>query len=160
MTQQQIENIRHGLGPYALEKRFVARRGKMPIDPNTGFGAKANDPNTWGTLDRALEAMVKYSANGVDGIGVELGGGLCGVELHHAIDEHGTISPQASDVIKTMDSYTEISLSSTGVHVLFTGSLPDGARRKEGLEMYSDGRYFTLTGNLLSLDCDELEVAK
>ncbi len=160
MTQKQIENIRNGLGSYALEKRFVCRKGKMPIDPKNGyFGAKANDPSTWGSLDQALEALVKYRAKGVDGIGIELGDGLCGIDIDHCVDEHGTVSPQARDVIKVMDSYTESSVSGTGIHIIFEGAIPDGARRKNGLEMYSDGRYFTLTGNLLSLGYDELEVA-
>ncbi len=160
MTQDQITNIKNGLGPYALEKRFVARRGKMPINPNTGFGAKANDSDTWGTIDQALEALTKYRTKGVDGIGIELDDGLCAIDIDHCIDEHGAISPQAADVIMTMDSYTEISLSGTGIHILFSGSLPEGARRKDNIEMYQDGRYIAITGNLLSSKFETLEVAK
>ena len=159
MTTQQIENIRHGLGVYALEKRFVARRGKMPINPHTGAAAKANDPSTWGTLDQALKAMTKYEDRGVDGIGVELGAGLCGVDIDHCVDGHGKITSQAREVIQTMDSYTEISISGEGVHIIFSGDLPEGGRRKGNIEMYEDGRYFTLTGDLLSLSY-ELEVNK
>jgi len=145
LTQEQINNIRQGLGKYATYRRFVARRGKEPIDPITGYGAKANDPTTWGTLEQALEAVDIYH---LDGIGVELGDGLCGVDLDHVIDDNGQISERAQEIITTMDSYTEISPSGTGIHILFAGSLPEGTRRKDGLEMYSEGRYFTVTGNL------------
>lgn len=52
----------------------MARRGKEPIDPQTGCGAKSNDATTWGTLKQALDAAERYQ---LDGIGIELCGGLC-----------------------------------------------------------------------------------
>ena len=148
MTKQQLENIRRGLGEYAQERRFVARRGKEPINPLNGHNAKANDPSTWGMLDQAIKAMFQFQ---LDGIGVELGRGLCGIDLDHCINEQGQITVQARDVIAAMDSYTEISPSGTGIHILFSGIIPEGSRRKDGIEMYSEGRYFTVTGNLYEL---------
>jgi putative DNA primase/helicase len=143
LTQEQIDNIRQGLGKYATHRRFVARKGKEPIDPITGYGAKANDPTTWGTLDQALHAMDAYDC---DGIGVELGEGLCGIDIDHCINEKGEVSEKAEEIVSAIDSYIETSPSGTGMHILFTGSIPEGARRKDGLEMYAEGRYFTLTG--------------
>lgn len=146
MTQEQILNIRRGLGQYASEARFVGRRGKVPIDPHTGGGARANDPSTWGTLNQALDAVMRYS---LDGIGIELGNGLCGIDLDHCFDDLGiVIADWATDIIKTMDSYTEVSPSGTGIHILFSGSIPEGSRKNNGVEMYAGGRYFTVTGNL------------
>jgi putative DNA primase/helicase len=148
MTDQVIMNIRKGLGTYVDEKRFVARKGKIPIDPKTGQYAKANDPDTWGTFDRAIDAICEYAHDGVDGIGVELGDSLCGIDIDHCINEKGQVNEMAVDIIETMDSYTEISKSGCGVHILFKGRIPEGLRRKGDLEMYSEGRYFVLTGDV------------
>lgn len=156
LTQDQIENIRQGLGEYATSRRFVARRGKEPIDPRTGYGAKANDPSTWAPLDQALEAVDKYN---LDGIGVELGDGLCGIDIDHCINEKGEVSEKAEEIVSAMDSYIETSPSGTGMHILFTGSILDGARRKDGLEMYAEGRYFTLTGEGSGTVADRTEQA-
>ena len=46
----------------------------------------------------------------------------------------------------SLDSYTEISPSGTGVHILALGTLPLGRRKAGPVEMYADGRYFTMTG--------------
>lgn len=145
MTQDKIEDIVQGLGQFAMERRFVARRGKEPINPLTGSGAKSNDPNTWGTLEKALAAVDRYQ---LDGIGLELGEGLCGIDLDHCINGSGQISEEAREIIVQMDSYTEYSPSGTGIHILFEGKIPEGRRRKGNIEMYSEGRYFTLTGDL------------
>lgn len=157
LTQDQIENIKRGLGEYANQSRFIARRGKEPVSPITGYGAKADDPSTWGTFDRALALIGK---NGVDGIGVELGSGLCGIDIDHCIDEKGEVSKQAQDIVSTMaGGYVEISPSGHGMHVLFIGSIPEGARHRENVEMYEKGRYFTLTGNGEGIVGDRTEQA-
>ena len=57
LTQDQIENIRQGLGEYATSRRFVGRRAKEPINPITGYGAKANSPATWRSLNLAPAAV-------------------------------------------------------------------------------------------------------
>ena len=49
-------------------------------------------------------------------------------------------------LIQILDSYTEVSPSGTGVHVICNGTLPDGRHHTPGMEMYSDSRYFTVTG--------------
>jgi primase-polymerase (primpol)-like protein len=46
-------------------------------------------------------------------------------------------------------SYTELSPSGTGVHVLMSGTLPPGGRRRGHVELYDRDRYFTVTGNHL-----------
>jgi putative DNA primase/helicase len=48
-----------------------------------------------------------------------------------------------------LDSYTEISPSGCGVHILVRGELPPGRRRKGRIEMYDCGRFFTITEHRL-----------
>ena len=165
MTQQQIDTIRRGLGEYAKQTRFVGRvKDKTPINPRTLHGAMTNDRSTWGTMEQAFSCVGKEATykDGrgktvtaiVVGIGVELGGGLCGIDLDHCTEGKGTTEEWALNIIKIMQgcgdghgTYWENSPSGKGIHILFTGTIPDGARKKGNIEMYSEGRYFTLTGN-------------
>lgn len=121
------------------------KHDKIPKDPNTGRNAKANDPATWSNYQTAVNAVSKF---GLDGIGFEFANGTFGVDLDHVI-ENGKLSPEAQDIIETLDSYTEFSPSGTGIHVLCKGIIPKGRRRKGNVEMYSGGRFFTVTGKVI-----------
>lgn len=118
---------------------------KIPKDPKTGRNAKANDPATWSDFQTAVKAVSKY---GFDGIGIEFANGIFGVDLDGVVKD-GKLTPEAEDIIKTLDSYTEYSPSGTGVHILCKGTIPPKDRRKGNIEMYSEGRFFTVTGKVL-----------
>lgn len=119
---------------------------KIPYNPATGYRAKANDPTTWTNYETAAAAAQggKY-----DGIGFELDNGIFGVDLDHVVNADGTLTAEALDIIKTLDSYTEYSPSGTGAHIICVGSLPPKDRRNGKIEMYDSGRYLTVTGNVL-----------
>ena len=119
------------------------KNDKIPYNPRTGYKAKANDPGTWTDYDAAISA---FSAGGYDGIGFEFAGGIFGVDLDHVITQDGSIDPAAQDIIDTLDSYTEYSPSGEGVHILCKGTIPPGERKAGSAEMYSQGRFFTVTG--------------
>jgi putative DNA primase/helicase len=76
-------------------------------------------------------------------------GSLCGIDIDHCINEQGTLTAEAADIIETMNSYTEYSISGTGIHILFTGSIPDKDRRNGSYEMYSNGRYLTVSSDII-----------
>src|SRR5206468_7814503 len=96
-------------------------------------------------------AVAAYEDGKADGVGIVLGDGLVGVDLDHCRDpETGAIAPWAQTVIATLDSYTEVSPSGTGLHVLLHGESAISGRRKGPIEMYADGRYFTVTGQHLA----------
>ena len=121
------------------------KHDKIPKDPKTGYNAKANDPATWGDFQTAVKAVSKY---GFDGIGIEFANGIFGVDLDNVVKD-GKLTAEAQDIIKTLDSYTEYSPSGTGIHILCRGTIPAKDRRKGNVEMYSEGRFFTVTGNTL-----------
>jgi hypothetical protein len=76
---------------------------------------------------------------------------LCGVDLDKCLDpETGEIESWAQEIVGELSSYTEISPSGTGVHILIRGELPDSRNRKGRFEVYDRGRYFTVTGKHLS----------
>lgn len=136
----KIENL-----PDELKKtnQFVCWVGsdKVPKNPRTGNNAMSNNPATWGSFQEAVEACERY---GFDGIGFMFAPPYFGVDLDHCLDNVDF----CDEFVETLQSYAEISKSGTGIHILCKGTLPDGARRKGNVEMYSSGRYFICTGNL------------
>lgn len=115
---------------------------KVPINAKNGYGAKTNDENTWVEFDEALSKIEYYNC---DGLGFMLGNGFVGVDIDHEIENKELID----EFINTIDSYTEISQSGNGIHIIAKGVLPKGARRKGNIEMYDSVRYFAMTGNCL-----------
>jgi len=128
------------------------RPDKTPGNPRTGGNAKADDPATWGTFDEAVRYYQTHKSNGIAGIGYEFSAGdpFTGVDLDKCMDPGtGKIEAWAQSEIDLLRSYTEISPSGRGLHILVKGTLPPGSRRKGKTEMYDRGRYFTVTGNHL-----------
>lgn len=114
---------------------------KIPKSPLTGQNAKSNDKNTWSSFDDAVKACDKF---GFDGLGFMFAPPYFGVDLDHCIDNVDFVD----EFVETLQSYTEISRSGNGIHIICKGKLPEGSRRKGGVEMYSEGRYFICTGNV------------
>ena len=149
----KVENI-----PDELKKlkQWVCWVGKDKIPKNayTGKNAQSNNPETWAEFDVAVTACDKYK---FDGVGFMFANGYFGVDLDHCLDNVDF----CDEFVETLQSYTEISKSGTGIHIICKGQLPKGARRKNGVEMYSQGRYFICTGNIyndkykLIADCTE-----
>ena len=68
------------------------------------------------------------------------------------MDEYGQIAPWALEIIQHFDSYTELSATGTGLHVIVKGEVPN--RRKDGVENYSSKRFFTVTGHIVEVGGD------
>ena len=132
-------------------RQWVAWQGaKIPINPISGNHAASNDLNTWGTFDQAWGYYEQHKTNGCHGIGFMFSSNdpYTGIDLDKCINpDNGEIEPWAKDIIGQMKSYTELSPSGTGVHIIVRGELPPEGNRKGKIEMYSHSRYFTVTGN-------------
>ncbi|ELZ68542.1 hypothetical protein C457_11076 [Haloferax prahovense DSM 18310] len=73
---------------------------------------------------------------------------IVGIDLDDCRDpDTGDVDDDAQDIIDRLDSYTEISPSGTGYHVLINGDLPEGRNRRGHIELYDTARFFTVTGN-------------
>lgn len=125
---------------------------KIPVNALDGTAAKSNDPFTWTDFDTAVEASRDFS-----GIGFVFDGrsGYFGVDLDGIGDSleqfrNGITENIAGEFIHTLQSYTEVSQSGHGIHIICRGSLPSGGRRKGSVEMYENGRYFIMTGNAIT----------
>ena len=76
--------------------------------------------------------------------------GYIGIDIDDGFDEDGFINPLSADIIRRCNSYTEKSRSGRGFHILLRGKLPFGGRNNHaGVEMYTSGRYFILTGDIV-----------
>lgn len=143
--------------------QWVARVDKVPINPNSLYGAKSTDKTSWGTFEQAKAAIGKKAkmkavqGKECNGIGFVLSAPYCGIDIDHCFNpETGEWSKEALDIIKNMNSYTEVSPSKTGVHIFYKN---DGNPHTEWnkkkpidsmqhLEMYQTDRYFTVTGEM------------
>jgi len=110
--------------------------------------AKAGVPETWGSYQAAAECVTRGLAQGV---GYEFdGSGICGIDLDHVLDG-GRLSPQAKEIVGLLNTFTEISPSGTGLHLFVLAPGMDITRHRKKdccVEIYSTGRYFTVTGNI------------
>ncbi|WP_202911855.1 phage NrS-1 polymerase family protein [Natrialba swarupiae] len=120
---------------------------KVPVDPETGSFASTMDDRTWTTLEQALEYMATGAATGV-GFVFTATDPLVGVDLDDCRDpETGEPLEPAPSIIERLDSFTEVSPSGTGYHVILEGDLPDGRNRHGSIEMYDRARFFTVTAD-------------
>lgn len=131
---------------------------KIPVNPHTLTKASSTDPLTWGTFDECITAVeVALEEWEQQDPAAYRGGGIgyvftsddpyAGVDLDNCIDETtGLITPWAQQYIDTLASYTELTPSQKGLHILVEGDLPPGGRKHGGIEMYTQGRFFTVTG--------------
>lgn len=87
-----------------------------------------------------------------NGLGIGLvftGNGLVGIDMDKVLDED---EKTAMYWVHKFASYTELSPSATGLHILVKGTIPGKRRRKGRYEIYNDKRFFTFTGKQISYD--------
>jgi Protein of unknown function (DUF3987) len=128
------------------EIRGSGKATKVLYNASTGFRASSVDSKTWTTFERSRRAL---GSNKYDGIGLVITPPYIGIDLDNCRDaETGVTQPWALEVIKELNSYTELSPSKRGYHVWVRGVMPgDGSGKKNGpIEMYGRDRYFTVTG--------------
>jgi len=132
--------------------RYEERDGKVtkvPVCPHTGELAAVDRPETWGTYEEAVRAAQEHGHDGVGFIFTEEDP-YAGIDLDKCRDpKTGETEEWAREIIEQLGSYTELSPSGTGIHVLVKTVLPLGGRHKGQIEMYDSGRFFTVTGRHL-----------
>jgi hypothetical protein len=122
---------------------------KVPYQPH-GKSAKTNDPSTWNDYELC---RATYYRGGYAGIGFAFDGktrsdGLCycGIDFDNCI-RNNKLDPRVERWIRRIASYTEISVSGTGLHSIVLVD-PASVRSSKGssAEVYTKDRYFTFTG--------------
>jgi len=119
---------------------------KMPMTVE-GRAASSTNPLTWTTYGDVVDTLIMDDT--FDGIGLVLGADVQGIDLDDCRDlESGVLTDFAQEVLDRVDGYAEVSPSGTGLKIFSRTNL-DGSRTKKevGLELYREGRYFTVTGH-------------
>lgn len=126
------------------------KKTKIPFNAATGEFAKSNDSSTWSDYQTAVKCK------GADGVGFFFEPPYVGIDLDNIEDDlhlykNGerldNIVAEFTDAFK---SYTEVSPSGNGLHIIIKGKIPGNRKRKGNIEMYDSGRFFTMTGNKIS----------
>ena len=137
----------------SLDQWVLANRyEKQPYDI-FGLPASVSDPQTWGSFPKCWRAVENGNAdylgfvfhdNGI--VGIDIDDGFC----------DGIPTALCVDIMSACTSYTEVSRSGRGVHILVRGDIPFGGRNnRHGVEIYKTGRYFIMTGDVLIFDTIE-----
>ena len=122
---------------------------KIPVCAATGSNASSTDPRTW--ADFSTARMRAHNDQLGLGFVFEKQAGIVGVDLDKCRDaETGTLEPWAEEIVKRLNTYGEVSPSGLGLHLYMRGTLPPGRRKKANVEVYEDGRFFTVTGQHLA----------
>ena len=162
---------------YLDEKQHLC---KPPVNPYKLYNGSTTNPDHWATFDEAIENVgTKTGTVKIDekttirsvvaGVGIVLeAAGLAGVDFDDVIerDKDGkiiAIQEEARQIWSKINSYTEVSVSGTGIHILVKAKSPNPVLNDRGkptgkkvtnddgskIELYDNGRYFTVTGKAL-----------
>ena len=147
------------------------RPTKVPYQIN-GYKASTTNTTQWSSYKDALKNLTsECNADGkpYDGIGFVFNKDYTGVDWDHCVNEDGTIEDWAQKDIDRVATYCELSPSDTGIHGIVRALLPEKTDKKgkttrpgkkvrlpgknhpdAAIEMYCEGRFFTMTGKHLA----------
>ncbi len=123
-------------------------KGKMTKIPYaiTGQKASSTDPATWSTYEEAFKVSPQV------GIIFTPLQDLLGIDIDHCLEGTNIVHAEKEVIerfIKEANTYCEISPSGTGLHLFLSLTEPFApiANKHAPFELYSKGRYFTVTNN-------------
>lgn len=131
---------------WKLEDIGAKKPTKIPYNPVTGRMASVNKSEDWADFDRAIQAL--SSNSGYNGIGFVFSNedDYSFIDLDDTQGDDVALQRQIK-IFQELDSYSEISPSGKGLHIIVKGKVLAG-RRRSFIEIYSSQRYATFTGNV------------
>lgn len=128
--------------------KLIPREGlkpiKLPVNAFSGEPADTTDPATWCSFEVAATRSLQYA-----GIGFVFSKDdpYCGIDLD---DTHGDNEAYARQIkiFNEFASYSELSPSGRGLHIIIKAKLPGSGRKRAAIEIYDKERYFTFTGDV------------
>jgi hypothetical protein len=150
---EQVPPVLRGLRQWVLWRWELrdAKRIKVPYTA-MGYRASVNRPDSCcSNLDYLLD-ILRQRPGFADGVGfvVTAGDPFCGIDLDDCLTHSGSVKPWAQALLQQFgDTYCEITPSGAGLRIWCLAhatqglkkALPDG-----GVEVYSDLRFFVITG--------------
>ncbi len=117
---------------------------KYPFQAN-GNPAKSNDSSTW---------TFHWNVRNAEYLAFFLNQDYTILDFDDVIHD-GVIEPWVADLIRKMHSYTEISVSGKGLHIILNGTKPEGLGSRvdipgtsHSFEIYDSLRFFLITGRV------------
>lgn len=127
------------------------RRTKVPYS----LGGFRTDATKRRSFSPFLAVKAVFEKGGYDGIGIFIDRTFSAVDIDHCIKD-GVMSDMAKSIIDRFDSYTEISPSGEGIRILMDTSGVEFEkaryyvnRKKIGLEVYTEKKFVSVTGNAI-----------
>jgi len=120
----------------------AAKPTKVPYNPHTGEKASVSDPNSWTNFADVCRLCFNYSGIGFVFTSAD---NYAGIDLDFTTDYEALKHQQV--IFEKFDSYSERSPSGKGLHIIVKGKVLSG-RRRSSVEIYSEGRFFTFTGDV------------
>jgi primase-polymerase (primpol)-like protein len=166
LNENNIPNELKKLKQWVLWKK-VRKNGKLTKEPfqTTNKHAKVNDPTTWTDFETA-KAANNGNFNGIGFMFAE-DDGFTGIDIDAIKDKDGNqitkiiesgkiVNDFAQKIVDQFASYTEITQSGNGLHIIIYGKKPEKGCKKVlkekecEIEMYSQSRFFVMTGNVFN----------
>lgn len=125
----------------------VASTDAVPLSVTTGRAVDPTNPLSWGSFEQAVATGSPYL-----GFCLSHSDPYTIIDLDDKADKPATEEQKKffQELIVAFGSYTEVSRSGRGYHIIVRGRLPAGRRSdKNKIEVYCADRYFILTGNVL-----------
>lgn len=126
---------------------------KVPYSPLTYRKNGHNEKYrmTWGSFEEACQAYETGKFGGI-AFAVTESDPFVVIDFDHCVQD-GQIDSWVEKWIEKLDSYTELSPSGTGIHIIMRGKKP-GAKCKKvkedyEIEMYEKVRFITITGHVV-----------
>jgi hypothetical protein len=135
---------------------------KVPIDPLTGraypSGELTSDEMGTATFAQAVQCFARDRSLAGIGFRFKSSDPFSGVDLDDCREpESEKVLSWAEDIVKEFGTYSEVSPSETGVKLIAIGRIPSAVTKTKAsgdlpgtVEMYSEGRFFALTGRVLN----------
>ena len=145
------QQLKQSLGEDLIKSHIwvASHPNGVPYEPSTVQKANSADAKTW-TDFTTVTKYCDLNAEFLPAIALK-GSDLCIIDLDDVRDDSGKIESWAQDVIDQLASYTEISRSGHGIHIVCRGKKPGKLCKSGNFEMYDgeDSKFITLTGNTL-----------
>jgi archaellum biogenesis ATPase FlaH len=132
--------------------KLETRDGNQTKVPYRIDGRKASttNPNDWTDFDTAGRAFDPEKYNGLGFVLTKEDGIVC-IDLDGCITD-GKICEEALNIVRIMNSWTEISQSGRGLHIFIRGTKQTDKskatpRTFKAIEVYDCARYIAMTGN-------------
>ena len=127
--------------------QWLVTQDKEPVTPSKGWQKSVNQLTFTEAQDKAEQLGGEVAFVFTES------GPFVGFDLDD-VKADGEFTDEALGIVRRLDSYTEVSSSGTGLHVIVEGKHSDDHKHRGDLseaghlEVYDESRYFVLTGDV------------